>query len=129
MGFKDILKSVGNKQRAKKELIRKAEEELRIQKLVEDRQKSANERELERFQKEEREEEIKKALEIARKKRDEDIKFGHNPLDIPNITRESDFSILKQRNLFKGKGNMFTGQRMIHKSNPKLLENNLRLLS
>ena len=121
MGFKDIIKNLGEGQRNRKEMIRQLDEQVRIQKLVEDRQKSSNERELERFEHEDREERIKEALIMMRKKRDQDIKFNHNPLDVQNITNHTDWEVLKERNQFSGRGNMFTNQQNIHKGNDKLL--------
>ena len=65
----------------------KMEEQMRAEEILTERKKSANERELERFFKENREENIKIQLEEMRKMRDDDIKFNHNPLDTPNITK------------------------------------------
>lgn len=107
----------------RKESIRDLDEQVRIQRLVEDRQKSANERELERFMNEHREKEITEQLHSARKQKDHDIKFNHNPLDVPNITNKTEWSVLKEKNMFKAKKSMFSDQPLIHKSNPKLLQN------
>jgi hypothetical protein len=120
MGFKEIISKIGEKQRERKALLRQVDDEFRVQKMVEDRQKSANERELERFMKEEREDMIKQHLEIMRKKRDKEIKFGHNPLDTPNITNHVDWEVLKERNMFMNNGNIFMNQEFIHKNNPNL---------
>ena len=116
-------------QRAKKVLFKKAQEQLGIQKMLDDRQKSANERELERFQNEDREEQIKIDLEEARKVRQRDIHFNHNPLDVQNITKTGDFEVLKQRNIFAGRSTMFDNSGSMLHSNPNLLKNNMRLLS
>lgn len=113
MGIKDFIQNLSSRNREKKEQFREMELQVRMQKKLEDMQKSSNERELERFQKEEREESIKQALEIYRKKRDEDIKFGHNPLNTPNITAHADWEVMKERNLFSGNGNMFSSQKNI----------------
>lgn len=121
MGFKELIEKLGEKQRNRKEMIRQLDDNVRIHKLVEDRQKSSNERELERFQNEDREENIKHALETMRKKRDHDIKFNHNALDVENITNHTDWEVLKERNMFGGRQNMFANQNNIHKSNHKLL--------
>lgn len=123
MGFKEIIQKLGEGQRHRKAIIKDMDEQLRFSNLVQDRQLSANERELNRFHKEDREEQIKSALEIARKKRDHDIKFNHNPIDVKNITNDSDFEILKQRNQFSGRSNMFENQHNIHNSNKMLLNN------
>ena len=113
----------------KKEMFREAEQQMLIQKTLEERQKSANERELERFQKEEREEQIKEALDFYRKKRDRDIRFGHNPLDVKNITNSTEWEVMKEKNMFAKRGNMFSNQENIMKNNPNLLKNNNKLFS
>ena len=73
MGIADLIKKLGEKNKERKEKIRLLDEEIRLRKLVEDRMKSANERELERFIEEERQDNIKKALDRMRKKRINDI--------------------------------------------------------
>ena len=129
MGIKDFIEKLGERSRHRKELMRSVEEQTRIQQIVEDRQKSSNERELERFMKEEREEQIKEALQFQRQKRDEDIKFGHNPLNAKNIMK-SQWEVLKEKNQFANKGNMFVGhEATVMRNNPKLLRNNKRLCS
>ena len=127
MGFKEIMEKFGEKGKRRKEMIRDLDEQVRIQKLVEDRQKSSNERELERFMKENREEHIKVELDEVRKMRTKDIQFNHNPLNVKNITNHTDWEVLKERNLFKGKSSMFSNNEFIHKNNPKLLQNNPNL--
>ena len=123
MGFKDILKRMGEKNKARKQLLKDAQQQLRVQEIIEERSKSANERELNRFLKEEREENIKEQLDFHRKQRDKDIRFGHNPLDVQNITSETQWEVLKEKNMFAGRGNMFQGQSSIHKNNSSLLNN------
>lgn len=127
MAFKEILQGLNRKNKEKKEKFREADEDFRIQRAIEERQKSANERELDRFEKEDREERIKEALEQWRKRRDNEIRFEHNPLNTPNITNHVDWEVLKERNMFKKKGNMFVNQPYLHKDNPKLLMNNRSL--
>ncbi len=84
MGLKDLLK----KSFVKSEEFKEMEKDLRMRKMLEQRQKSSNERELERFQEERREEQIKKELEGFRKRKKEEF-FMHNDM-------------LKQKNIFKG---------------------------
>ena len=114
--------------KGRKELISQMDERMRAEEILEQRKKSANERELEMFVKEDREESIKSQLQKMRKIRDDDIKFGHNPLNAPNITNHVDFEILKQKNLFKGKSNMFSNHTSVLKGNPKLLKSHMRLM-
>ena len=128
MGIKELIQNLGNKSRERKEMMRVADDQLRIQKMLEDRSKSANERELERFMKEEREVQIKEALDIHRKQRDQDIKFNHNSIDTPNITNHVSWEVMKEKNMFTNKGNMFAGQgASVLQNNNKLLQNNRRL--
>ena len=127
MGFKDVIKRIGERQRAKKELIANMSDQLRFQKIVEDRTKSANERELERYQNEDRESMIKEHLEYARKKRKEDIEFGHNPVDAKNIMK-AEWQVLKNKNQFTNVPNMCVGHKSVLKNNKKLLRSNNKLL-
>ncbi len=91
--------------------------------------KSSNERELERYQDEDREEEVKEALDYMRKKRQEDINFNHNPIDAENITSHVAWSVLKEKNMFAGKKkNMFVGQPSVLHSNRNLLKSGMRLI-
>jgi hypothetical protein len=127
MGISDLIERAREKSRERKELMRRMDDQMRAEEILESRKLSANERELNRFMKENREESIKVQLEQARKIRDNEIKFGHNPLNAKNIMK-SDWEVLKSKNLFKGKGNMFTNQPFIHKDNPKLFHSGMRLM-
>jgi len=126
MGFKEILNKIKEKSQNRKEKIRELDENVRVQRLVMERQKSANERELERYGEEDREERIKNALAVARKERQDDINFNHNPLHAENIMK-SEWEILKEKNQFSNKNNMFVNQPFIHKNDRNLLKNNKKL--
>ena len=129
MSISDVFNRISERRNEKKRLMREAEDQLRTEKIISDKSKSANERELERFMKEEREEMIKERLEYYRKARQRDINFNHNPLDIPNITNHVEWQVLKEKNIFANNKNMFANQPNIHKSNPKLFKNNKKLFS
>lgn len=122
MGIKDILQKAKEKKEAKKEIFRRMQEQDSLSTLLEERKKSANLRELERYYKENEEKSIKDQLDIARKERERDISFNHNPLDVKNITAHTEWEVMKEKNMFKGGRNMFANQPNIHKSNPKLLK-------
>ena len=83
----------------KSEKFKEMQEDTRFQKVIEQRQKNANERELERFQEEDRQKEIKEKLTQFRKMRKIEanqttiLKGDFNILHNPN-------PILKQKNLF-----------------------------
>ncbi len=121
MGFKDVLQKIKERKDAKKQAFRQMQEQDQMVTLLHERKKSANLRELERFGREENEEMIKEALQIARKKRSDDINFNHNPIDTANIMK-AEWEVLKEKNQFSGKGNVFEGQHFIHKNNKNLLK-------
>ena len=121
MGFKDILEKIRERKDAKKQAFRQMQEQDQMQTMLEERKLSANHRELNRFMKEENEERIKEALNIARKKRSDDINFHHNPLDTKNIMK-AEWEVLKEKNQFAGRRTIFEGQHFIHKNNKNLLK-------
>lgn len=127
MSFKEALQKIGEKLKEKKEYQRQMDMQLRAQEQLSERRKSANERELNRYINEDREENIKNALDFYRKKRENDINFNHNPLDVPNITAHTDWQVLREKNLFKGNNNMFRENRNVLHNNPNLLKNNKKL--
>lgn len=124
MGFKEMIQNAGRKRKEKKELLRKMLEQDKLETIVQERKKSANQRELERYFREEKEEQIKEQLDYMRKKRRDDIAFNHNPLNIKNITSKTQWEVLKEKNLFGGKGNILKDQKFIHKSDKNLLNSN-----
>lgn len=128
MGVKEAFKNFGQKSRDRKELIRRMDEQIRMEKLVQDRQLSSNERELNQLRNEKREEQIKEELDFRRKERQQDIDFGHNPLDAENIVNKTQWEVLKEKNQFAGRGNIFQGQESVLKNDPKLLQTNQKLL-
>tara|TARA_R100000789_G_C2993731_1_gene146827 strand:- start:486 stop:836 length:351 start_codon:yes stop_codon:yes gene_type:complete len=91
---------------AKSEKFKALQEDLKMQKMLEEREKSSNERELERFYEEEREKQIKVNLEEFRK---------HRQADAQKTT------VLAGPNMFKGKGNIMSGETTVLKNNDKLL--------
>lgn len=112
MGVKEFLSKSLKKDPRFKEL----ETEMKMRKMLEERQKNSNERELERFIEEERQKSIKQNLEEFRKKQQEEFLHGNNILDTPNIFKgkatmmdngksilDNGHSILKQKNIFKSK--------------------------
>lgn len=95
----------------KNEKFKEMQENIRFQKILEQRQKNANERELERFQEEARQEAIKEKLNQFRKMRRTEankstiLKSDFNVLHNPH-------PILRQKNIFSTKeshhgGNLF----------------------
>lgn len=95
MALQDILGRIFGRNEKFKEM----QEDARFQKIVGERQKSANERELEKFQEEERQRKIKEKIIQFRKMRQKEsnestiLKSDFNILDNPH-------PILKQKNIF-----------------------------
>lgn len=127
MGFKDVLQGMQERKRKQKELIKRMSDNLRFQKIVEDRMKSSNQRELERYLEEDRQEMIKERLEFARKKRSDDINFSHNPIDAENIMKAK-WKVLREKSQFSGKSSLLNGGDSILQNNKKLLKSNNKLL-
>ena len=113
MGFKDFLRN----SLARDPRFKEMQDQRRMEKMVEEREKSSDERELERFYEEERMKSIKKNLEEFREIRKRETWEGkeHQILKQPNIFKNhknilnQDFSILNDKQLFKGKLNKMKG--------------------
>lgn len=71
-----ILRDLLDKLREKRERYKQAEQELTIQKKLQERQLSSNERELTRYMEEERQAKIKQAVEGYRKKKKDEFLYG-----------------------------------------------------
>ena len=102
MGIRDFLARL----REKKGKYKEFEEDMKVQETYLERKKSANERELERFQHDEREKVIKQHLEKYRDEAKEEAEFGHQILAVPNVYKNEKQIILKQKNLFSNKSNL-----------------------
>ena len=103
MGLSELFK----KNLVKSAKFKEAQEDMQIQKKLEERQKSSNERELERFYEEEREKSIKKNLEEFRK---------HRQAEAMKTT------VLGGKNMFAGhKENIASGPTTVLKSSNNLL--------
>jgi hypothetical protein len=94
MSVKDFLDRALKKDSRFKEV----EREMKIQKMIEDRMKPANERELERYLEEERQKSITKNLEEFRKLRQKEAQ---------------ETTILKGKNIFKGHKNLLAQDKSI----------------
>ena len=123
MGLKEIFSKALHKDPRLKEM----EQEMRMQKMLEDRMKGADERELDRFYEEERQKTIKKNLEEFRNMRKKEAWSGegNNILKQKNIFKNhksvlhQDFEILGGKKLFMGKGNMMQKGNMMNGSKIK----------
>ena len=119
MGIKDIFKSALSRDPEFKEMQRQRQ----MQKMLDDREKDADERELERFYEEERKKMIKKNLEEFRNARRKETWEGKNNqiLKQKNIFKNhknilnQDFDILKGKKLFTAKSKSLKGGDMYFK--------------
>lgn len=106
--LQNLLKKSENKEEFKQQL-KEAQMQRKIEKIIMDREKSANERELERDYEEKRQAEIKRQLDMIRKKRtQENWKTKKTILSEPTTMLNEGRPILKEKNIFKGNDNMFT---------------------
>ena len=87
----------------------------KVEKTLDDREKSSNERELESHINEAREAHIKEQLDIIRKKKQHEHWTGNNLLKSGTSILHEDSPILKQKNIFKGNKNIFKEKGMFFK--------------
>lgn len=85
MGIREIIEKFRGGDSAK---FKEFAQERAIERKWQEKQKSANERELERYLEEERQRHIKAELEWMRKKRDSEFKREHKVLAGKNIFKE-----------------------------------------
>ena len=102
MKILDIFK----KNHEKSERFKEMQLQAKLQKMLEEREKSSNERELERFHEEEREKMIAQNLKEFR---------DHRQKESMKTT------VLSGKNMFKGKGNIMSGKGTMLTNNHKLL--------
>jgi len=126
MGVKEVIQRWGEKNRERKEMLRRMDQQVRNEKIIQERQLSSNERELRRYEDEDRESEIKERLEYARKKRQREIDFGHNPINTKNIMK-AEWEVMKEKNQFSNVPNVTIGHKSVLNSNRNLLKNNKKL--
>lgn len=113
MGIMNVIRKMSEKKAISKEKLKNAQEDMKIQKILEERAMSSNQRELERYMKDQEELRIKQTLEKIRKKEQTDLWSGKNSLmnQKMNILKE-DRPILMEKNIFSNnkkisKGSMF----------------------
>jgi len=97
----DLVRKWGEKKKVKSEKFKEMQEDYRLNKMLEERQKSSNERELERYFKEEREKHIKEQLDAVRKKKTQEAWKGGNNLKKQTSIMRNERPILKEKNIFK----------------------------
>ena len=105
--LQNLLKKSGENKSEFKEKFKQAQEDRKIERLIEEREKSSNERELESHINEQREARIKEQLQQIHKKKNQqmwksDKTLIGNKMTILNTGR----SILKEKHIFKNNPNV-----------------------
>ena len=100
MSLMDAIRRMGERKKITKEKFKEAQENMKIEKMLEQRQKSSNERELEKYMKDQRELQIKCELDKIHKKQNQDNWKGNNPLKSQTSILKNDRPILKEKNIF-----------------------------
>lgn len=98
-----MIKELLEKLKQKKARMNDAEEEVKIQRVIQQKQKNSNERELESYLEEERQKRIKKSLDFYRKKRLNEYWSGNS---IMKNNKKMLNNLPKQKNLFGGKSSI-----------------------
>ena len=104
MTIKDLVSKLMHRKEEYKQELMEAERQRKIQKILDDRSKNSNERELERFMEEDRQKKIKYHLEKYRKMKRDEWWHGKQMLNEKYIYKK-ERPLLKERNLFVGKSN------------------------
>ncbi len=99
--IQNLLKGMGKGKREFKEKFKQAQDEYKINKMVEQRTKSSNERELEEYIEKQRQNNIKLQLDKIHKKQNEEWwKSKNSLLDKGTSILKEDRPILKEKNIF-----------------------------
>jgi cell shape-determining protein MreC len=107
MSIIDIVKRFGQNKEEFKRKFKEAQEEQRIEEIIKNRAKSSNQRELERFYKEQEEKRIKDELDIIRKRRNKENWKGKSILTKGASILKDERPILKEKCIFKNNKSMF----------------------
>ena len=100
MGVMDVIRKMGEKKKLTKLKFKEAQENMKIEKMLEERQKSSNERELEKYMKDQREKQIKCELDKIHHKQNKENWKGNNLLKSQTNILKNDRPILKEKNIF-----------------------------
>jgi hypothetical protein len=104
MGIREFLERL----RAKKVKYKEFEEDMDIQEKYYERKKSANQRELEKYENDEYEKAVKERLEQYRKRNKNEMEFGHQILHTKNMFSGEKPVVMKEKKLFSSKSNLNT---------------------
>jgi hypothetical protein len=104
MGLMNAIKRMAENKAETKKKFKAMQEQDRLENMVEERKKSSNRRELEKYYKDKEEAEIKVALEKIRKQKTKEAWKPKNQILKQKTTMlNEDRPILKERNIFKNK--------------------------
>lgn len=102
MGIIDVIKRMSKDKSEFKAKLKEAQEERRIQNLLNEREKSSNRRELERHMREQEEERIKETLNKIHKHENKELWKSKNQILSKGANMlNDDRPILKEKNIFK----------------------------
>lgn len=111
--LKDFVSGLGKDKKVLKAKFKEADQDFRVNQMVEERQKSANQRELEKYMKEKREEQIKVALDKIRKEKTQEIFTSkYSVLKSEYDILKTERPILKEKNIFKDNPHIFMPKRV-----------------
>ena len=96
----DVIRKMGEKKAVTKAKFKEAQENLKIETMLIERQKSANQRELEKYIKDQRELQIKCELDKIHHKQNKENWKGNNLLKGQTNILKDDRPILKEKNIF-----------------------------
>jgi hypothetical protein len=114
MGLLQRLFNKTNENKAEfKEKFKQAQDEDKISNLIEERKKSSNRRELERYMREQEENKVKEVLDKIHKKQTQENWKSNDILKKGTSILKDDRPILKEKNIFKGNTNMFSREHAI----------------
>jgi len=106
MGVLDMIRKFGENKKALKERMTEVQQERKIQKILDEREKSSNERELERHINDAREANIKAQLEEIRTRKNKENWKGNNFQGKATMLKD-DRPMLKEKNIFLNEKNTF----------------------
>ncbi|HDK42074.1 MAG TPA: hypothetical protein ENG87_01740 [Candidatus Pacearchaeota archaeon] len=105
--IQNLIKGSGEDKREFKEKFKEAQQKLKVQGMLEEREKSSNQRELERYLKQQREKRIKMELDKIHKKQKKEMWEGQNILKSQTSILKEGKSILTNDRPILGQKNIF----------------------
>ena len=108
----NLIKGMGENKKEIKQKFKEAQQELKVQTMIEERSKSANQRELERYVKEENEKSIKETLDKIHKKQNADNWKGQSILKSQKSILHEDTKILENDRPILGQKNIFLDNKL-----------------